>query len=125
MTIPEDQPTRKGKKGVRRGPSKESRPCDNPACRQEFKPLNHKQRFCSAPACREMQNEESKKRRRQWWRDYRAGLPSRKEVMQGHAIKHRRCFLCNKPLRNGERINHIACIESRSYRRIDGDYLYV
>ena len=99
------------------------RTCEH--CNQEFQPLNNKQRFCQAPDCREAQREATNEYRRQWWRDYRAGMPSQKELRQSYCKTKKCCFLCGKPLRKGERINHIPCIEKRAYRRIDGNYLYV
>uniref|UniRef100_A0A6M3IFQ2 Uncharacterized protein n=2 Tax=viral metagenome TaxID=1070528 RepID=A0A6M3IFQ2_9ZZZZ len=106
-----------------KGLPKKTRICEN--CHQEFQAMNKRQRFCGAPACREAQREATAEYRRQWWKNYRAGMPSQKELRQGYAKSKKCCFLCGKPLCNGERINHVSCIEKRAYRRIDGNYLYV
>ena len=120
MTIPEDQPTRKGKKGVRRGPSLESILCKNPNCHRKFQPLNHKQRYCSFPECREIQNEESKERRRQWWRDYRAGITRDRKRAKGYISKKidRSCDGGNSPEKA-----LWAAVMLRAYEDISGDLM--
>ena len=117
-----DQPTRKGKKG---GHCQIKKVCANPDCRQEFIAFSARQKYCLNPACREIQREKTKENRAEWWRKYRAGTPTEKERRQKQPTDKKCCFLCGRPLLDGERINHVACIEKRSYRRIDGDYLYV
>ncbi len=58
---------------------------------------------------------------REWMRGLRKSYKhSRAEYVDYKGVK---CFLCGRPLGNGERINHISCIENQS-SRTDGDWKY-
>ena len=96
---------------------KAPRICENPDCRKSFSAFSGKQVYCQEPACREIQRLITKNLQRNFHRNHPKPKPK--------AEPGKTCFLCGKPLRDGERINHVACINKRSYRRIDGDYLYV
>jgi len=82
------------------------------------------QKYCLKPACREAQNEATKKYRRAWWKANRTGQAFTEKELGGETHSRGNCHLCGRPLVNGERMNHLTCIANES-RRIDGDYLYI
>ena len=96
---------------------RKKRLCEN--CGAEFPAFGWKQRFCNKPDCRERQRIESKRIQAEWHRGRIYPKPKRPK---DKAVKC--CFLCGFPLKGGERINHIVCIERRQ-RRLDGNYIYV
>ncbi len=68
-----------------------------------------------------MAAEDFKVYHRQWMKDLRRTYKhSRAEYANYLGLK---CFLCGKPLKNGERINHLSCIDRES-SRTDGDWKY-